>query len=100
MNIPVNVHRISKENGNSRAKNVSDTGAGWLPQPHHLHSAGRSPASGSGRVWDRGVRGSRWNFENILCQNVRHDLEAFRWFYASETPIFKKSHRKMFRIGT
>jgi hypothetical protein len=26
-----------------------------------------------------------------LCQNVRHDLEAFRRFYASETPIFKKA---------
>jgi hypothetical protein len=23
-----------------------------------------------------------------ICQNVRHDLEAFRRFYASETPIF------------
>jgi hypothetical protein len=33
-------------------------------------------------------RGHNSDFEKILCQNVRHDLEAFRRFYASETPIF------------
>ncbi len=37
----------------------------------------------------RACRCQNFDFEKILCRNVRHDLEAFRRFYASETPIFK-----------
>ncbi len=38
------------------------------------------------------------DFEKILCQNVRHDVEAFLQFYAPETPILKNL-RNGFRIG-
>ena len=44
-------------------------------------------------------RGQNSDFEKILCQNVRHNLEAFWRFYASETPILK-NRRNVFRIGT
>ncbi len=39
----------------------------------------------------RACRGQNSDFEKILCQNVRHNLEAFRRFFASETPIFKET---------
>jgi hypothetical protein len=48
----------------------------------------------------RACRGQNSDFEKIMCRNVRPDLEAFRRFYASETPIFKKNRRNVFRIGT
>jgi hypothetical protein len=40
------------------------------------------------------------DFEKSLCQDVRHDLEAFRRFYASETQILREHRRNVFRIGT
>ncbi len=48
----------------------------------------------------RACRCQNSDFEKNLCQNVRHDLETFWRFYASETPIFKKNSRNFFRIGT
>ena len=47
----------------------------------------------------RACRGQNSDFEKILCQNVRRDLEAFRRFYASETPILKKNRRNVFNIS-
>jgi hypothetical protein len=44
-------------------------------------------------VLARACHGQSSNFEENLCQNVRHILEAFQRFYASETPIFKKPVR-------
>jgi hypothetical protein len=55
---------------------------------------GPAPQSTAGRslVRARAYRGQNSDFEKNLCQNhdVRHDLEAFRRLYASETPIFNK----------
>ncbi len=48
----------------------------------------------------RACRGQNSDFEKNLCQNVRHDLEAFRRFYGSETPIFEKTVETFFRVGT
>jgi hypothetical protein len=69
--------------------------AGSLPcfydsREKFVHFASATP--GRARlVRARACRGQNSDFEKILCQNIRHDLEAFRWFYASETPIFKKT---------
>jgi hypothetical protein len=68
------------------------------------HLAGSTPAGSLPSVYD-----SREKFVHFglaqpyrarlisrinLCQNVRHNLKAFPWFYASETPIFKKPYER------